>query len=232
MNTCTIDEPVVFSNIVRILGSVVQEVCIDVTSDRISFSALSDSQIAAVSAHVPVGGNPSPVRLGVKVAEIDKALKGFKDMISVSFNDNTLVLKAGNVTRKIPVYDPQYIRTIPRIPPEGSCRMTLVTKEFTDALAEAMTYTESVSFSTKEGFLSLTGTEDGIGGSSTVELPVNATGTASSRYNGRVLSGIVPLSKFCDRISLAYGDNYPLRITAEGGSYGFIYLQAGIVSDR
>lgn len=218
-----LDNPKLFSDIISIISDLVSEVKIKVTKDGMSIVAIDPANVAMVIFMLPA---PAFSQLEVTEEELGINLESFKAVLRRASYQSALVMKTEDNFLKLEIHDrikreftltlidlEKKDRPIPML--DFSSRVQLNSLDFTEAVEDCSIVADSCSFeSNPEKFtISARGSLNSANLTySSDEAQIESPSPIKSKYSLEYLQKMVRAAKMTEKITLNFGNDYPLKL--------------------
>ena len=214
------------SNIMGALGTLVDEATIEIDADGLKFRGMDPSHIALMDVNYPSSafesfGVDAPQKFGVRVADLVKIVKRFKDSVELSEKDSMLNISGDGKAYKLRLLEASSSSTpLPKL--EFKANVELRDVAILDkALGDIQTVSDYATLEAKSGLFYLSGRGDSgevnVTISRALDIKTEVKEESKATYSLDYLVKVVKAVKTDKPVKLEYSTKMPLKLSFEDG---------------
>ncbi len=215
-----------FSTMIESLAKIVDEIAINVNSERLAIRAIDPAQVALIEVHLPSEAFlefevEEEVTGGVNIANALKLIKRSKkgDKLEIDIDEEYVIFKIMGATlkrfkfRNLAVSPPE----IPELGLEFNVHAVILSDVLKHALKDAETVGDTAEFDAREDMLIIRGkgastTETKIAGGTSALIELEIKEPSKSAYSIEYLKHILALTKIADAVTVEFSSTMPLKL--------------------
>jgi len=233
--TVKIDKPKLLSDAISIVSDLVTEVRIKLLEEGMSIVAVDPANVAMIVFKIPkesfveyVAGNAV---WGINLDDFKRILKRAGASASLQFEqeDNQLKISIFDKVKRDFVLSLIEVESEDKDEPslEFSAKVSLDSKDFSQVVEDCAIVADSCAFVVAEDAFSINGSGSLNSAKAAFSSDeVEVSGVGRSKYSLEYLMKFIKAAKLTDKVSVKFGDEYPLRLDFAGERMGLGFVLA------
>lgn len=236
-----LDNPKIFSDVIALISELVTEVRIRVNKEGLSIIAIDPANVALISFKISKENFSSfetgEETLGVTLDSLKAVLKrcGIGSSLTMQTEDNTLKIEINDKVNRIfnlaLINIEQEEKTMPSL--DFSCRIEMLSPDFSSAIEDCGIVADSCSFSVKDGkfIIEAKGLNSTKSEFSQDEIKIEGS-KGKSKYSIEYMQKFIKACKLAEKVIIHISDDYPLKLEFKDSNFELAFVLAPRVENE